>query len=423
MNKIVHALTRVTPIFLIFLCVVYSGLLSAGFIQKYRIPILCYGCEVPRGISNHIFRCVMDTSPNSHLCEVSNDMNHLKQNVTIFFNKIYKSANLPPDVLNQLYSIYDDINGLISSVTQNIENIIKKINEFITKTITDVQNEILLDITLFQTKVIDPVVNFINDTIVKEFTALQKSFKDLGQFITDARDAIYNTISNAFGPIYALGINIDALNIHWTPFKDIWNSITDPIDKAFKKAMAPIDTAITTVETAITNLTADLTDVLVQKFKDAYDQIKIFITKTIPTDIENMYETVKKSLIDLFTNDIFNTIYKSLLKITSEVELIIPIFNDIIIHIEDFYKEIKLQTKVIIDYLYDNSKYIVFYYFANIVNFIPINISITAKLNIVYFIIILLLYKFSYAIISSIYNYMYILILMSTMISLIAKTT
>ena len=202
-------------------------------IYKYKLPLICYGCESPEGFSKYIFRCVNDTSQDSDLCKISNAIDQGTEGISKEFDKItiisrsvFKqlSQDIPDTIKNALSNIINEISGLISSLTVDITNLPENFIKFLNNAYSSMPEIYIKTRDELYTVVLKPIMDFLSEGIIKGISAIITQLMSFKQIVSDA---ISNTISKVTGV-----------------FVDLKNEIIKPLENLPKSLEAFINQII-----------------------------------------------------------------------------------------------------------------------------------------------------------------------------------
>jgi phage-related protein len=194
-------------------------------IYKYKLPLICYGCESPTGFSQYIFKCVNDTSQDSDLCKMSKAIDSGTEGISREFDKItiisrsvFKelSKDIPDTIKTALTNIIDQISGLISDLIADIQNLAKNFTTFLNNTFSSIQNMYIRTRDELYNIILKPIIDFISGSIITPISTIitqLMSFKDI------VSNAISGTISKV------TGVFTDLKNEIIKPLKDMPKSL------------------------------------------------------------------------------------------------------------------------------------------------------------------------------------------------------
>ncbi len=183
-------------------------------IAKYKLPILCYGCEKPVGFSRYIFRCINDTSDDSSLCKISSaiDTGTLEimedvDQIVIITRAVFHelTTNIPATIKAVLSTIINKVEGVAQEIIKNLTELATNFGSFIENAFMDIKNEVITVASDIYNRIIQPVIDFISSNIINpisDLIALLIQFKDI------ISSGITQIVSDATGHFVKLGEDI-----------------------------------------------------------------------------------------------------------------------------------------------------------------------------------------------------------------------
>jgi phage-related protein len=171
---------------------------------------MCYGCESPTGISAAIFRCVIDTSPESALCKISNGINdadklggYIADQGLILSRAVFAelSSGLPDIIKNALKNILDEISKISDTIYENIKNLAVNLEIYITSAFSNIKDMLVKNAQDIYNTIIQPIIQFITDSIITPISTLIEKLVEFKQIITDS-------VSNAVGNVSGIFLNL-----------------------------------------------------------------------------------------------------------------------------------------------------------------------------------------------------------------------
>jgi hypothetical protein len=257
----------------------------------FKLPIVCYGCETPQGISKHIFRCINDTTENSEMCKVSRSIDRAidqsAEKVRVITKAVFDelTISIPNAIKNTLNDLLDKISGLGNDIKNTIIDLYSKFTGFLSNTFTQIKSVVIKTLDQFYATIIKPIMDFISVQIVQPITqaiAMIVSFKEVVKIaitnaIRDVTGVMTSFTSKIIEPIMQIpkgieyfinllirGLNtmvkggVDVLNTSinglLTGVEVIVNAITGGINKVISGLTSGINTAVNAVSQPIVNV-------------------------------------------------------------------------------------------------------------------------------------------------------------------------
>lgn len=158
-------------IFLLQISLIVSIVL---LIEKYKIPIICFGCDTITGFPSKIFRCVTDTTQGSKLCnmevkyqeitnEISGNIDEVKEYTKLLFSEASKIPGIIQEKLQELFTMVNDFVKQIEGTIVFLIDFIK--NEF-TKVFDTLVQNIFSTFETFKEQTIDKLIAMFNLYII-----------------------------------------------------------------------------------------------------------------------------------------------------------------------------------------------------------------------------------------------------------------
>lgn len=188
-------------------------LILSIFIYKYKLPILCYGCESPSGLSKYIFRCVVDSTENSELCKLTKsiDNSDFKSMATQAwgmtseaFDELAKT--LPETIKNAFINIYEKIKNITGDIITKIKDFGSSLKNIFLDLLEKIKNKVFKNLEQFYNALIKPIIDTLNTTII---TPIKSLINLLTQLKTLILNSVNNIIEKMGNPIPKI---IDTLN-------------------------------------------------------------------------------------------------------------------------------------------------------------------------------------------------------------------
>ena len=293
-----------------------------AFIYVYKIPIFCSECEKPRGLSRHLFRCVVD---EDKLCSVSHELNSAKDysiNFAMWLKDVVVNE-IPAAVLKEIQKFYellqpikealrsmigkiqgifdiikkefiDKVTKVFTDLIENITNMFKNIKDgtvnmanLIYQSIDNIRHNAIIKIndaiTLIQAKIKEKILDPITDV----FTQIGSVFQKISDFFSSIASKILEPFYKIIDSLAGLCISIKEINFSVCPFGFLWgiyDGIKDGITKAFDAILAPLTEPFKAVKIII--------DDVKRKINEGINTVKTFI--------ETQFNTIKKYITDAF---------------------------------------------------------------------------------------------------------------------------
>lgn len=222
-----------------------SVILIYGYI--YKIPIICYGCETQEGLSALFFQCVIDTSKDSEMCRISTTIDNISGEVGKVGGKItgaitHELGKLPATIQVAYDNVMKVITDILTFIKTNMLFLKDQIVGFIDEAYKKVQTAIITTWEGFYNAIIEPIVNFIDSSIIKPILKAIQALKDLQALIKRSIVGAYNQVTGQVIWLKDQLINVIAdLPKHILAFVNI---IIDLINKAIEGTVKGINTAI-----------------------------------------------------------------------------------------------------------------------------------------------------------------------------------
>lgn len=275
-------------------------LLLAVYGYIYKIPLVCYGCESPSGVSAMFFQCVVDTSKDSELCKISKNIDNLPAQIVDTGQRITTAIvqevteNIPATINVAYNNLLNEIKKIVKLIMDNLDNFKVKVMEFI-----QIAYEEVLDVAI-KTKddlykfLIDPIIKFISDYITtpigilisklvefKDLIArsIETASKEMTGVVLNLRDNLINAISSI--PKYLedfLNVIIDIINTTTEGTIDGVNTGISEIVKGTNSAVGGLATGVNASTASITTASKA-------------------VTKSIETGVNGMIVGINKGVI------------------------------------------------------------------------------------------------------------------------------
>lgn len=216
-----------------FIAIVVLILAVYGYI--YKIPLVCYGCESPSGVSAMFFKCIVDTSKDSELCKISKNIDNLPGQIVDAGQRITTAIvqevteNIPATITVAYNNVLNEIKKIVKIIMDNLDNFKSKVMEFIQIAYEEVADVVIKTKDGLYKFLIEPIVKFITEYITTpigfliskliEFkdliaTSIETASREVTGVIVNLRDNLIKAIS--FIPKYIeefLNIIIDIINV------------------------------------------------------------------------------------------------------------------------------------------------------------------------------------------------------------------
>jgi len=224
-------------------------LVFAFFIYKYKLPILCYGCESPAGLSKYIFRCVVDSSKDSDLCKITDaiDTGNFEKMVGQIWNISYDAytkitESLPETIKNAFNNITIRLYNLIPLVMEQITDFINNLEDIFSNIYKTMKNVVIKTSQQLIDVIIGPIMDKLMGMVVIPINLL---INELVNFIT----ILSTAIQNAVGDVSGIFINVknkfsDVLLILPNSIEDLFNKLIDAVDTLARESVGLLNKGI-----------------------------------------------------------------------------------------------------------------------------------------------------------------------------------
>jgi phage-related protein len=222
-----------------------SVILIYGYI--YKIPIICYGCETQEGLSALFFQCVIDTSKDSEMCRISTTIDNVATEVGKVGGKItgaiaHELGKLPATIQVAYDNVMKVITDILTFIKTNMTFLKEQIVGFIDNAYNKVKNAIITTWEGFYNAIIEPIVNFVDSSIIQPIKKAIQAVKDLQALVKKSIVSAYNQVTGHVSTLKEQLINVIAdLPKHIVAFINI---VIDLINEAIKGSIEGINTAI-----------------------------------------------------------------------------------------------------------------------------------------------------------------------------------
>jgi phage-related protein len=186
-----------TETWMIALVVVVFAIL----IFTYKIPIICYGCESPEGVSKYIFRCINDTAKDSEMCKISKNIDLLKKDISdqtsLITNAVLReiTVELPDSIRVAIKKIIDQVSSIVAKIMEGVSEIRDKILGFISKAFEEVKNVVITSAEEFYKIIIQPIIDFINLLIISPITMLIQKLVEFKELVATSIEVSVKEVS------------------------------------------------------------------------------------------------------------------------------------------------------------------------------------------------------------------------------------
>lgn len=226
-------------------------------IYKYKVQVLCYGCDDFTGLSSDIFNCIVDSSKDSKLCEITKTVEKVfsdaVQKVSSLSKAVYLelTKHIPEEIQAALTRMISTIQDLAKDVYNNMKKMIKDVKDFIKKTFETIKDKIVNTVKDFFNTIIKPILDFIYQQIIQPFLNAIKTVQDLAKQVADTLDKFLSSMGeefNKFGKEIAkifrfipdkiagiLDVAVDSINIAICGSKVLVDKIVNPIVDGINK--------------------------------------------------------------------------------------------------------------------------------------------------------------------------------------------
>lgn len=173
-------------------------------IYKYKVPVLCYGCDDFTGISADIFSCVVDSSEGSKLCEITRTVEKVFSDAAEKISSLSKAVyleltkHIPEEIQAALMKMISTIQDLANNVYKAMKQLVIDAKDFIVKTFTAIKDFIVDTAVAFFNMIIKPILDFIYDRIIQPFIEAIKTVQDLAKQVADTIDGFLSKIGEEF---------------------------------------------------------------------------------------------------------------------------------------------------------------------------------------------------------------------------------
>lgn len=275
-------------------------LLLAVYGYIYKIPLVCYGCESPSGVSAMFFKCIIDTSKDSELCKISKNIDNLPAQIVDAGQRITTAIvqevteNIPATIDVAYNNLLREIQKIVDLIMSNIDNFKLKVMEFIQIAYEEVANVVIKTKDDLYKFLIQPIIKFITDYITTPIGLLIAKlieFKDLiarsietaslevTGVVVKLRDNLITAIASI--PKYLeefLNVIIDIINT-------TTEGTVDGVNTAMSEVVKGTNTAVGGLATGVNASTAGIT------------AASKAVAKSIETGVNGMITGINKGVI------------------------------------------------------------------------------------------------------------------------------
>lgn len=253
----------------------------------FKLPIMCYGCDSPKGLSKYIFRCVVDTAQDSPFCKMTTNYNRKisksntdEVNSLIFSRQVFAelTTNIPATISDALLVIIQKIESVGNDIKSNLVNFSVNFKKYIDDTFNALQKELITSYNDFVTKAIIPILTWFITYIIDPINILVEYLLKFKQQIILS---ITNVSKNLAGPL--LKINNSVVS----DVKNISNGVTNLL-KIFSTSVNSND-VVKSANSFINNINNDvnsttnsantITNMISNGINDTINNIKSSLTK------------------------------------------------------------------------------------------------------------------------------------------------
>ena len=288
--------------------IVYTVLISFVFfiLVRFKIPVICDGCEKPNIFQKTFFRCVNDTGPNSKTCEFQKNADKSVQEITRFigsttdvlqqeFNRLLSSVgSLPQILLDVIYEVLDSVVKLKNGLINNLKNIKNTITMLIDRVITDMKNAVYDTFNQAYEKLVAPIIEQIINKILSPVQIVFDKIKKLKGVISEEANKALSKIGEAinFIPNEVIKPIVDTIKLIPNAIKEILTEIVGFINTAVSSITGAFSTVIKPIED-ITDEARKVVNPTFGVLKDAFDTVRDF---GIPSVDLGFYQTPSLTL-------------------------------------------------------------------------------------------------------------------------------
>ena len=158
-------------IFLLQISLIVSIVL---LIEKYKIPIVCFGCDTITGFPSKIFRCITDTTQGSKSCnmevkyqeivsEVNENIDEVKEYTKLLFSE---ASKIPAIIQQKIQELFDMVNDFVKQIEATIVFLIDFIKIEFTKVFDSLVDNIFSTFETFKKETIDKLIAIFNLYII-----------------------------------------------------------------------------------------------------------------------------------------------------------------------------------------------------------------------------------------------------------------
>lgn len=175
------------------------AILVYGYI--YKIPIICYGCETPEGVTSMFFKCIIDTTKDSEMCKISQKVDSIVEDIADAGSKVTGAivsevGKLPETIKNAYDNVYQIIQDIVRFILDNINNLSKVIQGFMTSAFNEIKNVSITRIQDLYTLVITPLLDYITKYVTEPIFLAIKKITEFKDFIKDSITSAYTQMTN-----------------------------------------------------------------------------------------------------------------------------------------------------------------------------------------------------------------------------------
>jgi phage-related protein len=334
--------------------------------KDYKIPIMCYGCESPEGLSKILFKCVVDTSKDSSLCKTATEINNLN-NTKEKSKEITKSVfleltkGIPDTIKKDLEVIFKKISEFTKNVLSIINNLTGNFFKFLKDTFSKIKEVVIQTATEFYNYILKPILDFFINEIIKPFKELASQlinhFKKIGESIKQAIQQFTGFVIDIgkfiMGTIEKIPIEIRKfMNTITNEMKKIIN----PVINFVRSLNIPIiiEEVVNFVRKIMNDIVNGINEYLVEPVKevvsDKLEQASYFIKdkyQEIKIQVDNFLSILMIPIQEAVNFILFagSAIVSSIIYFINEILH----FDKIVVIIKDSIKTAKLTIGIIID--------------------------------------------------------------------------